>query len=395
MRRHPGNSPFLLTPDRSWSYSEAVSEVEHRLTERLTVVDPSLTPGSVFDVLAGVSGGGLFVLDGTAEEPTDLTPVPGARMVVFTSGTTGPPRGVRLTAANLEAASSASAAHLGHGPGDCWLLAMSLRHVGGLSVILRSAYAGGSISMLPGFDPAGFAAALRNGVTVASVVAAMLSRVLDVDAASFTGLRGVLVGGGPVPTGLLERAHGRGIPALPTYGMTETFGQVATLRPGSAPAYRVDPLPGIEIRIDPDGRIAVAGDQVSPGYLGEPDRAGRWLVTSDLGELDASGSLRVLGRADSVIVTGGMKVDPARVEAELEVLPEAGEVVVFPVADPVWGQIVVCGYTGEGDPNGFESWLRGRLAAHMVPKRWVRMVEVPRTSLGKPDRAAAARASGL
>ena len=104
-------------------------------------------------------------------------------------------------------------------------------------------------------------------------------------------------------------------PTLPTYGMTETFGQVATLEPGSPPARRAHPLPGIQLRIGSDRLIAVRGRQVSPGYLGEPDRTDPWFVTGDLGELDSDGALRVLGRADTVIVTGGENVDPARVEA--------------------------------------------------------------------------------
>lgn len=394
LRRHPASAPFLVTPSGVWSYAQTVSEIESRITDRTTILRPGLDPGSVFDVLAGISGAGTVVVDGPVNVDPDEVQS-GTKLVVYTSGTTGEPKGVRLTLGNLEAASRASVEHLGHGNQDRWLLAMSLQHVGGLSILVRTAYAGGSVLMLPGFEPSEFAGAMHGGVTMASVVATMLTRVLDVDGGPYRGLRAVLVGGGPIPTGLLERAAEAGIPALPSYGMTETFGQVATLSPGSSLEYRVHPLPGVALRVDSDGRIAVAGDQVSPGYLGEPDRSDRWLITNDLGEIGDDGSLRVIGRADAIIITGGLKVDPARVEAELVGHPGIGEVLVFGASDPDWGEIVVCAHTGAVEVEAVETWLKGRLDPHMVPKRWVRLGEIPRTSIGKPDRRATAVLSGF
>jgi o-succinylbenzoate---CoA ligase len=341
-----------------------------------------------------MSGAGTVVVDGSLRvDPAQISP--GTKLVVYTSGTTGEPKGVRLTAGNLEAASKASVDHLGHGPQDRWLLAMSLQHVGGLSILVRTAYAGGSVLMLPGFEPSQFAGAMHGGVTMVSVVATMLTRVLEVDGGPYRGLKAVLVGGGPIPSGLLERAAGAGIPALPSYGMTETFGQVATLSPGSPLEYKAHPLPGVELRVDSAGRIAVAGNQVSPGYLGEPDRADRWLITNDLGEIGEDGSLRVIGRADAVIVTGGLKVDPGRVEAELLGYPGIGDVLVFGAPHPDWGEIVVCAHTGAVEVEAVETWLKEKLDPYMVPKRWVRLVEIPRTSIGKPDRLATARLSGF
>lgn len=298
---------------------------------------------------------------------------------------------MRLTLANLEAAARGSVEHLGHGPEDSWLLCLPLHHVAGLSILVRSAYAGGAVVMTDGFQPAVAAAAMRGQVTMVSMVPTMLVRTLDYDPSPYRGLRAVVLGGGPIPDGLLERAWRAGVPALPSYGMTETFGQVATLRPGSHPEYRAHPLPGVELRIEPDGKIAVAGPQVSPGYLGEPDRAYRWLVTNDVGTIDPDGALRVLGRADAVIVTGGENVDPASIESALAGHPGAGDLAVVGLPDPEWGAIVCCLYTGEADGDVLASWLRERLPGHMVPKRWIRVGAIPLTSLGKPDRAAAAR----
>ena len=243
--------------------------------------------------------------------------------------------------------------------------------------------------MLPDFEPASFARALGEGVTVASVVPTMLQRVLDVAPGRFDGLRAVLVGGGPIPPGLLARAAAAGLPVLPTYGMTETCGQVATLRPGSPLEAKAHPLPGVELRIEPDGRIAVRGAMVSPGYAGEPDRPGDWLVSGDLGSLDPDGALRVHGRADAIIVSGGENVSPEMVEAAVARVPGVEDVVVVGVPSEEWGMEVACVYVGEADPFRIESELKTSLPGFMVPKRWERVAAIPRIGLGKPDRARA------
>lgn len=383
LRRVDSDRPFLRYGDATWTYGHVVNEVEARMVDVPRLIQPTLTPPSVFDLVAAIAGGGATVV-GPEPEVTE----PGkADLVVFTSGTTGRPKGVRLTILNLAAAAAASAEHLGHGPDDRWLLAMPLHHVGGLSIVVRQAYTGGAIVMLPGFDAPAFAAAMQGDVTMVSVVPTMLARLLD--HAPFQRLRAVLVGGGPIPSGLLEKATAAGLPVLPTYGMTETFGQVATLRPGEPLGYKAHPLPGIELRTDPEGRISVKGAQVSPGYLDESDRPGRWFVTNDLGEIEDDGAIRVLGRTDSVIVSGGENVAPERVEAVLGSHPGVRDVVVVGVPHAEWGEIAVCVF--EGDAAGLEEWAAKRLPSVMVPKRWCRVDSLPATSLGKPDREAARR----
>ncbi len=397
-------SPFLVFEDRVWTYGETLAEVEAQLSSDWLIFQPLADPNSVFTILAGLSGPGLTLLPpgDRTEHGVRSTSHPGtryqvpstaseARLVVFTSGSTGHPRGVRLTARNLEAAAAGSASHLGHGPDDRWLLCLPLHHVAGISILVRSAYAGGSVAMTPGFTPESTARVMRSGVTMVSMVPTMLARTLGVDGGPYEGLRAVILGGGPIPDGLLEQAAAAGVPALPSYGMTETFGQVATLLPGSPPARRAHPLPGIELRIDSEGRIAVAGDQVSPGYLGEPDRSDSWLVTNDRGEIDEEGAVRVFGRMDSAIVSGGENVDPIRVELVLAAHPEVDEAVVVGVPDDEWGAIAVCLYTGEADGADLAAWLRERIPGHHVPRRWIRVNALPATPLGKPDRVAAAR----
>jgi O-succinylbenzoic acid--CoA ligase len=387
-RRDPGRL-FLETEDQSLTYGEMVVAVEGRAVDGAGILRPQLDVESVVDVLAVMSrGSAVIVADGVESGPID--PV-GAATVVFTSGTSGGPKGVRLTRDNWAAAADASMRHLGHGPEDVWLLAMPLHHVAGLSIVLRSAYAGGLVRMLDRFDAAAFAAQLRTGVTMASVVPTMLARVLEADPGPYDGLRGVLLGGGPIPSGLLEQGIEAGLTLLPTYGLTETAGQVATLRPDDPPANKAYPLPGAELRIEPDGRIAVRGPMVSPGYIGEPDREqGDWLVTGDLGSIDADGALRVLGRADRVIVSGGENIDPELVEAELASLPGVAEALVVGLPSEEWGMEAVCLYVGEIEEEETASQLRDRLPGYMIPKRWQRVTELPMTAMGKPDRAEAA-----
>lgn len=387
MRRADLARPFLHAGDQTWSYGEAVAEVEARGATAPRLIRPSLTPGSVFDLIAAVSGGGATVVgpEPEVDEPGD------SALVVFTSGTSGRPKGVRLTLGNLEAAAAASSQHLGHDADDVWLLAMPLNHVGGISIVVRQAYTGGSITMLPGFDAVSFAGAMRGRVTMVSVVPTMLTRLLE--EGPFHGLRAVLVGGGPIPEGLLERAAAAGMPVLPTYGMTETFGQVATLRPESPLRRKAHLLPRMEARVDEAGRIALRGPQVSPGYLGEPDRGDPWFVTNDIGEMDDEGALRIHGRADTMIITGGENVSPERVEAVIGEHPGIDDVVVFGVPDTEWGARVEAFYVGDLSPAELVEHVAARLPGHMVPKRFIRVQEIPRTSIGKPDRAVAAELS--
>jgi O-succinylbenzoic acid--CoA ligase len=390
LKRHPPERVFIETPEGRWSYGDVVGEVEARPVAGTEVVRPWPYFSSVVDLLAVMAKGSAVIVSDEMPDRGALDPA-GAASVIFTSGSSGRAKGARLTMDNWEAAAAASVDHLDHDERDIWLLAMPLHHVAGLSIIIRSAYAGGAVRMLPGFDPTSFARELRAGVSMVSVVPRMLSRLLEADPGPYEGLKGVLVGGGPIPEGLLERAAAAGLPVLPTYGLTETCGQVATLRPGSVVENKAHPLPGVELRIEAEGRIAVRGPMVSPGYVDEPDRGpGEWFVSGDLGNLDADGALHVTGRADTVIVSGGENVDPGVVEEAMSRVHGVEASLVLGVPSEEWGMEVVCLYVGEASPTRIESYLRNRLAGFMIPKRWLRVDELPRSPLGKPDRAAAA-----
>jgi O-succinylbenzoic acid--CoA ligase len=171
--------------------------------------------------------------------------------------------------------------------------------------------------------------------------------------------------------------------------MTETCAQVATLRPDSPLAYRVHPLPGVEIRIASEGQIALRGPQVFAGYLGEEPRdPDDWFVTGDLGRLHDDGSLEVLGRADDVIVTGGENVDPAAVEAAMSQVERVEAVMVVGVPSVEWGNEVVCLIAGDVSADELDRWAREHLEPPQVPKRWLAVDTIPTTPLGKPDRSA-------
>ncbi|MFZ0625976.1 MAG: AMP-binding protein [Acidimicrobiia bacterium] len=386
LRRHDPDRAFLMGGEGELTFGQALERM--RKAETASVVN--LTPTLDFDSIVAISSAmstGTALLSGPGQDmPTTADPG-SAVTVVLTSGSSGAPKAVRHSARNWLAAAETSQAHLGNDSDDVWLLAMPLYHVGGLSIVVRSAYTGGAVRLLPEFEPSTFAAALRGDVTMASVVPTMLSRLLDHDPGPYDGLRAVLVGGGPIPDGLLERASAARIPALPTYGMTETCGQVATLRPGSVIDAKADPLPGVELRIEPDGRIALRCPMLSPGYLGEPDRAGgEWFVTNDLGALDPDGALRVWGRADTVIMTGGEKVVPEVVEGALKRVEGVEDALVVGVAHGDWGEEVCCVYVGDVDAGILDSELRRSLPTFMIPKRWVGVDHIPVAGPGKPDR---------
>ena len=277
--------------------------------------------------------------------------------LLFTSGTTGKPKAAQLTVAALDALARASAENLGPRPADRWLCNLPLFHVGGLGTAVRCAHDGAALVLHARFDAGAMVRAVReDGITHGSLVARTLEECLEAGLER-RGLRGVLVGGGPVPPALVERARARGIPVLLTYGLTEACSQVTTERPGDADGTTAGaPLPGLDVRIvDVDGRplppgeegaIAVRGPTLMRGYLDDEAATAEvlrdgWLRTGDLGRLDPRGRLTVLARRSDLILSGGENVYPAEVEAVLAMHPGVAEVAVVGRPDSRWGQVPV------------------------------------------------------
>ena len=322
--------------------------------------------------------------------------------IIHTSGTTGRPRGAVLTYGNFWASAAGSAFNLGVSPDDRWLACMPLFHVGGLSILLRSAIAGTAAIIHPGFDAAAVAEAIHSQrVTLVSVVATMLQRVLDADPRDAPAtLRVVLVGGGPVPAPLLERAMARAFPVIQTYGLTESASQVATLAPADA-AHRLGsagmPLITTRVRIDAPpgepGEILVAGPVVMKGYFNDPESTERalrdgWLHTGDIGRLDPDGFLYMLDRRDDLIISGGENVYPAEVEAVILAHPAVEFAAVVGLPDEQWGQVVTAAVVVRSGHSleGLDAHIRERLAGYKVPRRIVPLDELPATANGKIQR---------
>jgi O-succinylbenzoic acid--CoA ligase len=287
-------------------------------------------------------------------------------VVIHTSGTTGRPKPVELTYGNFHASAVANAANLGVRPDDRWLCCMPLFHVGGLSILTRSAINQTEAVIHDGFDVERVKQALaEERITLVSLVPTQLSRLLDAGATA-PDLRAALIGGGPVPRDLLERAP---FPVIPTYGMTETCSQIWTGKP----------LPGAEIANGAGGELLVRGPMVAPKEIADDG----WLHTGDRGYIDEHGNLTVEGRIADTIVTGGENVAAAEVEEALLTHPAVTDAAVVGRPDPEWGQAVHAFVVVSGDASDLEAHLRERLAGYKRPKRIERLDEVPRNAAGK------------
>ncbi len=307
---------------------------------------------------------------------------------VLSSGTSGEPKAVELTQANHLWSALASALKLGMEPDDRWLCCLPLNHVGGLTILLRSALYGTAAEIHPGFEVDRVGAAFASGrISVASLVPTQLVRLLDAGAA-VDEPRLLLVGGGPLPLDVLEEAEGRGATVVQTYGLTEACSQVCTLAPGEArehPGSAGRPLLGVEVRVE-DGEILVRGPNVAPGAKA----ADGWLHTGDLGRIDEAGYLYLEGRRSDLIVTGGENVRPERVEGALRSHPAVADAGAVGEEDREWGQRVeahvVVGAV-EVTEEELLDHLRRLLARHELPKRiHLRVDELPRTASGKLQR---------
>jgi O-succinylbenzoic acid--CoA ligase len=319
-------------------------------------------------------------------------------LVISTSGSEGVPKAVMLTHANLEAAASASNERLPLAPGDIWLDCLPLYHIGGMSILYRCMRAGATVLLHEGFDAGTVWRDLHaHQVTHISLVPAMLARLLDAaaDVPPPASLRYALVGGAALSGPLFKRAHAAGWPICPTWGMSECAAQAATLlQPGGnwQEGMVGKLLPGFAARLDSGGRIQLHGAQVMAGYLNPEQRPGDglddgWLSTADLGRISADGEITILGRADDVLISGGVNVHPLEVESQLAACPGISDVAVTAVSDPIWGDSLVALVVGTADAEAIRDWSRGHLASAQQPRRIMRIERLPRNAMGKLERS--------
>jgi o-succinylbenzoate---CoA ligase len=311
-------------------------------------------------------------------------------LVVATSGSSGAPKGVMLTAAAL--LRSAHATHKRLGGAGQWLLALPVDHIAGVQVLVRSLIARTDPVVMPmtsGFSAAAFVAAtarLDADRRYTSLVPTQLARLLDV--AAIEALRSydaILLGGAAALPGVVERARASGVNVVVTYGMTETCGGCV---------YDGVPLDDVTVDIASDGRIVIGGPTIFAGYRGRPDLTaaalldGR-LVTQDMGRFDARGRLEVLGRVDDIVVTGGENVSVLAVEATLSEQSGVVEASVIGVPDNEWGQRIVAFVVAQSVDSGtLREAVRVRLGRAAVPRDVLILDSLPHTGLGKVDRRA-------
>ncbi|HEU4355885.1 MAG TPA: fatty acid--CoA ligase family protein, partial [Actinomycetota bacterium] len=307
-------------------------------------------------------------------------------LVVPTSGTGGEPKLVQFDRAAIETAVAASAQALEATSQDRWLCCLPLAHIGGLLILLRGVLLRAPVIVHPGFDTEAVAAV--RDVAFTSVVPTMLVRLLDAGV-DLSGFRAILVGGANLSPDIRERAQAVGAHLVETYGLTESCGGVV---------YEGLPLPGVQVRIDAEGGIELAGPMLMLGYRFDAEGTARaftpdgWLRPGDAGEIDPQGRLHVIGRVDDLINSGGENVWPQEVEAALRTHPKVGDVLVRGRPDPEWGQRVVAWVVAAdpADPPTLEE-LRAhaalRLARHKVPRELVPVQVLLRTPAGKPRTA--------
>ena len=365
---------LLFPAGRAGRVQDALAAALDGTGPAILPLDPRLPAAQIAASLAAFGPAAVETPDG-AERRLPATGVPpDVAVVIATSGSTGDPKGVQLTAAALLHSARASLDRLAARPGERWLCPLPVSHIAGLGVLVRSLVAGTDLAAL--------------GCAHVSLVPAQLRRLLAAGA-DLAAVRTILLGGAAVPPALLAAARAAGARVVTSYGMSETCGGCV---------YDGVPLTGVSVRTGDGGRIEIAGPVLFAGYRRQPGLTARalvdgWFVTSDVGAVDASGQLSVHGRADEMINTGGEKVAPGPVAAALEECPEVAEAVVIGVPDPRWGQRVTA-IVVPTDPRhppalaGLRDAVAGRLPRYAAPQALVLVAEIPVLGPGKPDMAA-------
>jgi O-succinylbenzoic acid--CoA ligase len=342
---------------KAWESGDAVFPIDQRLPQ---AAKDSLIKQFKPSVVIDSSGTSVEFSD---SEPTRHNDA----LVIATSGTTGTPKGVVHTLDSIRALLNMSQSRLQTSSSTHWLLCLPVSHVAGFSIVARSIILGNPISILSKFDEIDVKNAALAGATHVSLVPTTLQRI---DPTMFNT---ILLGGAAAPQNLPNNV-------VTTYGMTETFGGIA---------YNGQPLDGVEVRINKEC-IELKSPSLFRAYRGlnTNDSTGGWFATGDSGTFDQD-RIRVLGRRDDMIITGGENVWPNAVEKVVATFPGVMHVVVSGVDDEHWGQRVVAWIVSSRDVapslDEIRKHVKTQLPSFCAPAE-VRVVkEIPMTSLGKVD----------
>lgn len=307
---------------------------------------------------------------------------PKLALIIATSGSTGEPKAVKLSWRAIAAGARISARAVDLCPGDAWLVCLPLFFVGGAMILYRTLRAGATVVVQEGFDVARVADALvAQRITHLSLVPAMLAKLIECAMPPAPSLKCVLVGGQALSPTLAEKALAAGWPLRLSYGMTETC--ATALIDGR-------PLPGVRVRLSAAGTLEIATPARMKGYLGGSP-SGEWLTTQDLAQIDPDGRVTILGRADEMLISGGVNLHPLEIEATLSRCPGVREAGVTGLPDPLWGDLIACAYEGEAQEDAVADWCRACLPSSRRPRRLLRVPRLPRLPSGKLDRRALRR----
>lgn len=394
----------LTVPELIWQMRDSEATVlisENQFNEKLSLIKDAIEA----NVIKKESLFFLPIEKAAIQEEYDLNTV---TTIMYTSGTTGNPKGVLQTYGNHWWSATASALNIGLIEKDQWLCAVPIFHISGYSILMRSLIYGMTVNLHKGFNAKLILEEIeKEQVTIMSVVTTMLLKIneeLGHQKMPNT-FRCMLLGGGPAPISLLENCRDKQIPVYQTFGMTETSSQFATLAPeysllklGSAGKalfpnqIRIVGEDGTTLSAMEEGEIIVKGPNVTIGYLNREEETKKkiqdgWLHTGDIGYIDDDGFLYVLDRRSDLIISGGENIYPAEVEGILQAHPQIEDAGVVGSNDPKWGKVPVAFIVLKKESICSEQeiiqYCSQKLAKYKVPKRICFVEDLPRNASKK------------
>ena len=377
----------------------AGEELERQIKDsglQLCLVENSLWRSGMTDPFKSYSA---FLI--TSADPGELIPVFKSNWVasiMYTSGTTGKPKGVLQTFGNHFYSAVSSALNLGLSSADKWLCVAPIFHISGFSIIMRGLIYGMTVRLVEKFRAEELERILANEtVTIMSVVPFMLKKLIQQQNKTNThynsAFRCMLLGGGTIDRETLEACLQRSIPVVQCYGMTETCSQIVALRSADALLKLGSvgqPLFSTQLKLSKDGEILLKTPALTPGYLNLPDKLPSkmidgWYRTGDIGHLDKEGYLYIDGRADEMLISGGENIFPQEVEQVYQRYPQINEVAVVGQNDSVWGQVPVAFIVSDRrlSPTKLINYGYEHLARYKVPQHYIFVSELPKNASGK------------